>query len=382
MALTITLDMPSSRSIAHRKVCRNHWNGRATRSATRSAFARLTVFGTNSPRTTCIALSRAKAQPKAIACAKNAVRVPAAPCQICCNAVASVASPSAPMARLVSVIPTWTPDTTRCKSASKRSTTRARMSPLATSWRTRESRTATRENSAAAKKPLSATSASTPISRTANIVSQLSPSGIVAVRARRGACVSSLHTRDGDKDFFSAQGQLDAAVLGRAHFQPLSKQFVAQEGFMRSDGFRDTRRGGIADDDAVGNIQVKSLALVLQHAVKIPRETFLQEVRRQSCVEREKSTLFQAALEIFRAFEVGNDLFRSKFKHLIGYLKGIRSALKNLGRIGVFQGFCDCLEIPPRARANLFGVRLEAHFHQPLLILNQNEMLQIGLLQN
>ena len=71
----------------------------------------------------------------------------------------------------------------------------ARISPLATSWRTRESRTATRENSAAAKKPLRATSASTPINRTANIVSQGSPSGIVAVREKSARRACLLYTR-------------------------------------------------------------------------------------------------------------------------------------------------------------------------------------------
>ncbi len=195
MAFTMTPDIPSSRSMAQRKVCRNHWNGSAISRATRSARARLTVFGTNSPSTTCIALSKAKAQAKATACAKNTVRVPCVPCQICCNASASVASPSAPMARLDSVMPTWTPDTTRCRSASNRSTTRARMSPLATSWRMRDSRTATRENSAAAKNPFRATSASTPISRTANIASQLSSSGIVAVLSRSAGRRCLLYTR-------------------------------------------------------------------------------------------------------------------------------------------------------------------------------------------
>src|SRR5713226_10298790 len=77
-------------------------------------------------------------------------------------------------------MPNCTPETTRCKSPRSASTTRARAFPLATNCRTRDSRTATSENSAAAKNPFSATSASTPISRTANMELPLSPCRIVA----------------------------------------------------------------------------------------------------------------------------------------------------------------------------------------------------------
>src|SRR4029077_20822257 len=98
-----------------------------------------------------------------------AERVPAAPDQMERKKFARVDSPSAPRARLVRVIPSCTPETTRCKSAIKLSTTVARVSPFATSWRTRERRTATRENSAAAKKPLRATRRRTPMRRTTNM---------------------------------------------------------------------------------------------------------------------------------------------------------------------------------------------------------------------
>src|SRR6516162_9832327 len=55
--LTISPEAPSSKSMAQRNVLRNHRNGRETMRATRSARARLTVFGTSSPRTTWIALN-------------------------------------------------------------------------------------------------------------------------------------------------------------------------------------------------------------------------------------------------------------------------------------------------------------------------------------
>src|SRR5216684_1440608 len=67
------------------------------------------------------------------------------------------------------VMPSCTPETTRCRSPRSSSTTRARALPLATSWRMRESRTATSENSVAAKKAFRATSASTPSRRIANM---------------------------------------------------------------------------------------------------------------------------------------------------------------------------------------------------------------------
>src|SRR5215472_2815200 len=84
--------------------------------------------------------------------------------------LASMISPRAPMARLVRVMPSWTPETTRWRSLSKPSTTRARALPLAMSWRMRDKRTATRENSVAAKKPLRATNTNTPMKRTTNMV--------------------------------------------------------------------------------------------------------------------------------------------------------------------------------------------------------------------
>ena len=50
--------------------------------------------------------------------------------------------------------------------------------PLATSWRTREGRTATSENSTAAKKPLSATNTNTPTRRTRNMQLAVLPAAL------------------------------------------------------------------------------------------------------------------------------------------------------------------------------------------------------------
>src|SRR2546430_13088322 len=72
-------------------------------------------------------------------------------------------------------MPSCTPETTRCKSLTSTSTTRARVFPLATSCRTRDNLTATSENSVAAKKPFSATNARTPIRRTAIILGTCPP---------------------------------------------------------------------------------------------------------------------------------------------------------------------------------------------------------------
>ena len=79
------------------------------------------------------------------------------------------ASYDAPSAKLAIVMPSCTPDTTRCRSRSKSSTIFALALPRATSCRTREILTATSENSVAAKNPFSAARAMTPMSRTKNI---------------------------------------------------------------------------------------------------------------------------------------------------------------------------------------------------------------------
>ena len=65
---------------------------------------------------------------------------------------------------------------------------------------------------------------------------------------------------------------------------------------MRGDGLRNARRRGIANYDAVGDIQVQRFALILQHSIEVSRKAFLQKFRCQLCIEREKSALFQAAL--------------------------------------------------------------------------------------
>ncbi len=91
----------------------------------------------------------------------------------------------------------------------------------------------------------------------------------------REARVPSLHTRDGDKNIFSAERQFDAAIRSRAQLQPFSKKLIAQKCFVRGDGLGDPRRCGIDDNDAVGNIQVQRFSLILQHAIEISREAFL-----------------------------------------------------------------------------------------------------------
>ena len=70
-ATTIFSATPSSRSMAQRKVFRNQWNGRAMSSATRSARARLRLFGTSSPRTTCRTVSRAEGDDESNAVSDN-----------------------------------------------------------------------------------------------------------------------------------------------------------------------------------------------------------------------------------------------------------------------------------------------------------------------
>src|SRR6516165_3651285 len=97
------------------------------------------------------------------------------------------------MDRLVRVMPNCTPETTRCKSPRRTSTILAWELPRATSWRTRESRTAPRENSTAAKKPFRATRTSTPTRRTKNIVVENPPSGIVAALAGKRRDAASRH---------------------------------------------------------------------------------------------------------------------------------------------------------------------------------------------
>ena len=76
-------------------------------------------------------------------------------------------------------------------------------------------------------------------------------------------------TRDGNHNLFAAQQELCPAVLGRACLQPICKQFVAQIGFVRRDGFGDAGRGGIADCDAIGNVEVHRFALILDQPVEV-----------------------------------------------------------------------------------------------------------------
>ncbi len=155
----------SSEAMAQRNVVKYQEKGRAMNSEARPARSREIVLGTSSPRTTCKTVSRAKARAMAAPWASIVARLPGSQSSMGRKSCANAGSPKAPRARLVSVTPTCTPETTRSSCESSSFTMRARRSPRSISWRMREARTATSENSAAAKKPLTATSASTASSR-------------------------------------------------------------------------------------------------------------------------------------------------------------------------------------------------------------------------
>jgi len=131
-------------------------------SATRSARARLTVLGTSSPITTCRKLKRTNAQESAKACARTADRLAMLPGHTPWKKFANVASPRAPNAKLAIVIPTAHRKRRDVSHAAVLPQSSRSRFPSQQACRTREILTATSENSAAAKKPFSATSAMTP----------------------------------------------------------------------------------------------------------------------------------------------------------------------------------------------------------------------------
>ena len=95
-AFTMAPEMLSRKSMAQRKVVRNHRNGRAIISATRSARARLMVLGTSSPRTTWTALRKMNAIVRAMPWISRSMRTLPWAGMICWTNWARVNSPSAP----------------------------------------------------------------------------------------------------------------------------------------------------------------------------------------------------------------------------------------------------------------------------------------------
>src|SRR5580658_9026870 len=157
---------------------------------------------------------------------------------------------------------------------------------------------------------------------------------------------------------------------------------MAQIGFVRRNRFRDPRRSGIADCDAVGNIQVQRFPLILHQPVEISGQAFLQQFRRERGVERQKYPQLENALEVLGTFIGGEDFVGRQFEALPIDLHGVWPTLRYTFWIGLTQSQRNRLQIFSGARAQLLGVGFKAQFHQRGLIVDQNEPLDIRFLQN
>ena len=172
---------------------RNQLSGRETRRAVRSAWLIASIFGTCSPMLMWIAVTRAKAiateRPTAAPCER--------PPKTGSSSFASEGSPRKPIPIEAIVIPIWQAESDSSILSSCSTTASAPLSPSSASCSILPRRLRTSANSAATKKPLTATSRSRRTSRRTLIGyltryfggGRLRPFGVGNIAFRRGSAI-------------------------------------------------------------------------------------------------------------------------------------------------------------------------------------------------
>src|SRR6185503_5011295 len=163
--LTTARPMPLRTRMNGQNAFMNSSVGFTTSSEVPSGLSSAIVFGASSPRTMCSAVTMAKAMATAMLCAVASAIVSGRKRSPGAIIAASAGSPIQPRPMLDMVMPSWVAAMNGSGSDTARRTARAARCPSAISWSTRVLRTVTIENSAATKKPLARTSASTAASR-------------------------------------------------------------------------------------------------------------------------------------------------------------------------------------------------------------------------